>query len=117
MKAYVLLVPLLAVVLIVSGCTQQPTNGNGGGGAETTSVDIVNFAFSPQNIIIQVGDTVTWTNQDSAPHTVTSDSGSELDSELLSQGQSYSHTFNDPGTFEYHCTPHPFMIGTVTVEV
>jgi plastocyanin len=64
----------------------------------TDSVTIQSFAFSPQNLTINVGDTVTWTNLDSVAHTVTSNTGSELNSSNLSQGQSYSHTFTTAGT-------------------
>lgn len=81
-----------------------------------STVTIANFAFSPQTITVKKGSTITWTNQDSVGHTVTSDTGSELDSPLLSKGQSYSKTFNEVGTFNYHCTPHPNMKGIVVVE-
>src|SRR3989344_1038369 len=70
------------------------------------SIEISGFAFSPTTLNIKVGDRVTWTNMDSAPHTVTSDSGSELVSSTLDQRQSYSHTFSQPGTFTYHCRFH-----------
>lgn len=87
--------------------------------SESTSQDtvtIANFAFSPATITVKTGSTVIWTNEASVAHTVTSDSGNELDSPLLSQGKSYSHTFSQAGTFSYHCTPHPNMKGTVIVE-
>ena len=80
------------------------------------SVVMKDFTFSPVLLTVKKGTTVTWTNQDSAPHTVTSDSGSELSSEKLSNGQSYSHTFNGAGTFEYHCGVHPTMKAKVVVE-
>ncbi|MFH1325556.1 MAG: cupredoxin family copper-binding protein [archaeon] len=80
-------------------------------------IEIKNFAFQPNELTISQGDTVVWTNKDAGvKHTVTSDSGNELDSELLSKGESYSHTFNEKGTFDYHCTPHPYMEGKVIVE-
>jgi amicyanin len=82
----------------------------------TTTVVITNSTFSPSSVTIIVGSTVTWRNDDGIQHTVTSDSGSELESALLSQGDTYAHTFNTVGTFPYHCTPHPFMTGTVIVE-
>ena len=80
------------------------------------SISIKSFAFSPAALNIKAGDTVVWTNEDSVAHTVTSDSGSELDSQYLSRGQSYSHTFSAAGTFAYHCTPHPGMKGTIVVQ-
>lgn len=79
-------------------------------------VSIQNFEYTPSSITIDSGDTVTWTNLDDARHTVTSDTGNELDSDLLSNGETYEHTFTEAGTFAYHCTPHPYMKGTVIVE-
>jgi len=79
------------------------------------AVTIADFAFSPQNLSVNVGDTVTWTNQDTANHTVTSTDGGPLASPSLGQGQSYSYTFSLPGTYSYHCSIHPMMTGTVTV--
>lgn len=83
--------------------------------AATVKVDIANFAFSPDAVTINVGDTVTWTQRDFIGHTVTSDTGL-WNSPLLSSGQTFSFTFSNAGTFGYHCTPHPFMVGTVTVK-
>ena len=81
-----------------------------------TAIDIEDFAFSPANVRIDVGTTITWTNRDSVGHTVTSDDGDELDSELLDEGETYAHTFTEPGTYAYYCKPHPYMEGLVTVE-
>lgn len=83
--------------------------------AQSMSVTIVNFSFQPATLTIPVGTTVTWTNQDTAPHTSTSDTG-VWNSGTLSTGQSYSRTFSQPGTFPYHCNVHPNMHGTVVVE-
>ena len=83
---------------------------------ETYTMDIKDFSFSKRTITVHVGDAITWTNKDSAPHTVTSNSGNELDSGQLSQGQSYSHTFTQAGTYAYHCAVHPSMTATVVVE-
>ncbi len=91
-------------------------DNNVGSSVKTYPAEISGFAFSPSTLTIKVGDTVTWTNQDAAKHTVTSDSGSELNSELLGKGRSYSHTFATAGTYNYHCTPHPYMTGKVIVE-
>ena len=80
------------------------------------SVTVLDFAFSPKDITVNAGDTVTWTNQDSMDHTVTSTDGGPLDSGNLSKGASYRHTFSTPGTYRYHCAYHPSMTGTVTVR-
>jgi plastocyanin len=62
-----------------------------------------------------MGTTVTWTNLDSTVHTVTSGTGA-FDSGALGQNATFSYTFNSRGTFNYHCTLHPFMTGKVIVE-
>ena len=80
------------------------------------NLEIVDFAFEPDEITIELGDRITWTNYDEVEHTVTSDSGSELDSALLGKGESYSHIFNKVGIFNYHCTPHPDIKGKIIVE-
>ena len=74
------------------------------------------FAFAPANIVVDVGTTVTWTNYDPLAHTVTSDDGDELDSPLFGENQTFSYTFDTPGEYAYHCTPHPNMQGLVTVR-
>jgi len=81
-----------------------------------SEVSIEDFAFSPANIVVEVGTTVTWTNDDDVGHTVTSDDGDELDSALFRRGETYSHTFGTEGTFAYHCRPHSNMKGLVTVR-
>lgn len=81
----------------------------------TARVVIDNFAYSPKTITVKAGTSVTWTNNDSAAHTVTSDTGGQFDSGKLATGQSYSHTFTTPGTYSYHCTYHPMMVAQVVV--
>lgn len=82
----------------------------------TNKVTIANFAFSPANITVKKGTTVTWTNQDSIAHTVTETDGkSGPNSSDLAKGKSYSFTYNTAGTFKYNCSIHPEMVGTVTV--
>ncbi len=63
-----------------------------------------------------MGTTVTWTNYDSIGHTVTSDEGDEFRSPLFGSNETFSHTFNQPGEYLYHCEPHPNMKGLVTVK-
>ncbi len=78
------------------------------------AVDIADFAFDPDPLEIPVGTTVTWTNQDTAPHTATADDGS-FDSGRLDNGGTFSFTFDTPGTYPYHCDIHPRMTGTIVV--
>jgi len=84
---------------------------------KTIDAVIEDFAFSPAEIRINLGDTVVWTQKDRVPHTVTVLAGPEaFDSGLLPQGETFSYTFTKPGTYEYKCTPHPRMRGKVIVE-
>jgi plastocyanin len=79
------------------------------------NVDIVDFDYSPQNLTVNVGTTVTWTNNGSVGHTATSDSAA-WDSGIIPVGGRFVFTFNSVGTFAYHCTIHPtIMTGTITV--
>jgi plastocyanin len=82
--------------------------------AASTGVTIKDFKFAPASTSVHVGDTITWTNQDVAPHTATASDGS-FDTGSLSQGKSGSHTFTKAGSFPYICSIHPSMKGTVTV--
>jgi len=85
------------------------------------AVTIQNFAFSPPSVTVPKGTTVTWTNQDGAPHTIVNDATSTIalgklfSSNSLGMGQTFSFTFNDAGTYAYHCGIHTSMHGTVTV--
>ena len=80
--------------------------------AADTTVEIVDFVFVPSTTTIEVGDSVTWSNRDSAPHDATGDGWS---TPLLVQGESASVTFEAAGTFGYICSVHPDMTGSVTV--
>jgi amicyanin len=79
-----------------------------------TAVDITNFAFAPANLSVKVGETVTWTNKDEEPHTVVANDGS-FHSPGLDANGTYTFTFTTPGSFDYICSIHPFMRGTVVV--
>lgn len=72
--------------------------------------------FVPQTIIVEIGvnNTITWVNQDVAPHTVTSDTNS-FNSGTIEPGANFTMTFTSPGTYHYHCNIHPFMTGTLIV--
>jgi len=82
--------------------------------AGSTGVTIKNFKFTPGTSTVKVGDTITWTNQDIAPHTATAKDGS-FDTGTINKNKSGSHTFTKAGTFPYICSIHPSMKGTVTV--
>jgi len=84
--------------------------------AATQSVAMAQYAFGPAAITVHVGDTITWTNHDQAPHDVTTTSAPvSLHSPTLSTGQSWTYTFSQPGTYAYICSIHPDMKAQVTV--
>jgi len=100
--------------------------------ATNTTVLIINYAYLPADLTVPVGTTVTWVNQDSVGHTVTEgdpnsptqanmrvfdSSGEGVNGKvaLIGAGQSWSYTFTTPGTYEYYCIVHPYMIGHITV--
>jgi hypothetical protein len=87
---------------------------------QVTAVSISDLAFKPNSITIKVGGTVQWTNNDQVSHTVTHDaSGANqlFNSGVLRSGGTFEHKFNQAGTFPYHCMIHPFMHGTVIVQM
>ncbi len=88
--------------------------GGSGGQAGSGAVRIADFAFAPDSSSVKVGDSVKWTNQGSATHTVTADDGA-FDSGNLAGGKAFSFTFDQAGTYAYHCNIHRSMTGTVTV--
>ena len=82
--------------------------------------------FDPSNITIPIGTKVTWINEDSSQHTVTSGNLTDQGLDRIYDGRfysgtlgsedSFSHTFNEPGIYSYFCSPHPWMIGFVIVD-
>jgi plastocyanin len=97
------LTTIFAVAMAVPAC------------AADVEARIDNFTFNPQQIRIKAGTTVTWTNNDDIPHTVTS-ATLVFRSQALDTGDKFSYTFKAPGTYKYFCSLHPHMTGTVVVE-
>jgi plastocyanin len=133
MRWLALLLACMALGLVVAGCggdddddgggggggeaTQQPSGGGGdGGGGGAASVTMEGIAFNPAEITVKAGDTVTWTNDDSVGHDVTADDFNSGEPGGIGNGDTFEHTFDQAGTFDYVCTVHPGMEGTVTVE-
>ncbi len=81
---------------------------------QTVEVTVQGFTFDPIELTITAGTTVQWTNMDSAKHTISADDGS-WGSGNLGQGATFSFTFDQPGTFAYHCEIHPTMAATIIV--
>jgi len=99
---------LVLGIVAVSGCTSQNQTA-------TNTVTIQNMAFNPSTLNVKVGTTVTWINNDTVTHDVTSDTGL-FTSGNLTNGQSYNYTFNQTGNYSYHCAIHPSMTGTIIVS-
>lgn len=119
-----LIIALVIIVIGLGGYFVIKNNGTSSdktsnpAGQSTTSqvantVVIKDFAFSPSNLTVAKGMTVTWKNEDSMTHTVKSDSFASQD---LATGDTFQFTFNSAGTFDYICSIHPSMKGTVTVQ-
>ena len=78
-------------------------------------IEIKNFMFAPNAVTIKAGSTVTWSNKDDEPHTVVSDAGL-FRSAAMDTDETFSFTFDKPGTYHFTCSIHPRMVGTITVE-
>ncbi|TSE01699.1 amidase [Skermania sp. ID1734] len=92
----------------------MPATTASAGTAAGMKVQIDNFMFSPATLTVPVGTTVTWTNHDEEPHTVVATDGS-FRSTALGSGATFAFTFTTTGNFDYVCSIHPFMHGTVVV--
>ena len=99
---------LLAVLLAL---VPRPVDAQG-----AASVSIQHHMFMPDSITVHPGATVTWTNEDGAPHTVTSDDKGQFGSGWKLKGGVFSFTFARPGTYPYHCSIHKGMHWTVVVD-
>lgn len=118
MKKILLAVSALGVLIFLAGCngyqtqtTQPKTNTTAP--ATANSITIQNFSFSPAELKVKAGTTVTWTNNDSTTHSIKSAS---FNSAPLSPGNSFQFKFDAAGTFDYTCGIHPSMQGKIVVE-
>ena len=104
---FVLILTTVSATLAAPAGTPQTV-----GASKVVNVSIQNSAYNPASVQISTGDTVKWTNMDTFAHTVT---GSIFKSGNINKGQSYQFQFTQPGVYNYTCTIHPTMKGTVTV--
>jgi plastocyanin len=130
-----LLLACVALGLVVGGCggdddddggaqkSEQPAESGGGGDKQSgggagggTQVVMQGIKFDPASVTVSAGDTVTWTNEDSVGHDVTGDGFKSGDPGGLQNGDTFEHTFDKAGTFDYVCTVHPGMEGSVKVK-
>lgn len=128
LKPYLLFLTALLLAFSMISCSDSSTdpdiNGNDDNGTDTeepasNEVWMEGQSFSPSNLEVEVGTTVTWENRSDMIHTVTSGSDRNadglFDSGNLSQGDTFSYTFNEVGEFDYFCMPHENMTATVNV--
>jgi plastocyanin len=83
--------------------------------AADVEVKIDNFAFAPERVTVKAGTSVTWINEDDIPHTVAS-ATKLFKSKALDTDDRYSFTFTTAGVYQYFCSLHPHMTGTIVVE-
>ncbi len=102
-----LLTLLAALLLLQAPAAAQPETG--------PRIEIKAHGFGTPTVTVRPGTTVTWINEDDDAHTVTSTTD-VFRSPGLDTGETYSHTFTNPGTYEYFCTLHPLMTGKVVVR-
>lgn len=123
---------VLAIVVVVGGMwwmgvgpfstpatpamVEETTTPTGEEAMEKTEVVIEDFSFNPPSLTVAAGTTVTFTNKDLTSHSATADDGKSFDTGLIGQNESATVTFDTPGTYSYHCTPHPTMKATIIVE-
>lgn len=109
---------LTAVVAAACGDDDYGTNGGANCTPAATQVCMVGLAFNPTTLTVAAGATVTWRNGSGTSHTVTSNQGSPatFDSDQIGPGATFSRQFPSAGTFQYHCSNHPGMTGTIQVN-
>ncbi|MGH3928628.1 MAG: plastocyanin/azurin family copper-binding protein [Pseudonocardiaceae bacterium] len=115
----VLIVGAAAALLLGSTACGGADSDEDGGSSDAApaglTVEVKDFTYTPTNLTVPTGATVTWKFEDSAPHDVLADDES-FRSPLLNDGETYQFTFTKPGSYPYICSVHPRMMGTVTVQ-
>ena len=107
---------LLAMIIAIAGLMWLPASLRAdSGGTNSVQVTIDNFNFTPPALTVSAGTKVTWVNKDDVPHTVTSDD-KLFGSRALDTDDTFSFTFQTPGTYAYYCSVHPKMTGKVIVK-
>src|SRR5829696_7449145 len=110
----VMMMTMMLAVLLAAGGVLSQVGPSAAHQDAAFDISVVDFAFEPATLSVPVSATVTWTNTGARPHTVTADDGS-FDSGRLDPGEQFSQTFDQPGTFAYHCGFHPEMQGSIVV--
>jgi plastocyanin len=109
---------VLGVVLasLLAACSGESTDTTESAGGEEQRIEIADLAFDPETVTVAAGTTVTWLSADpNLPHTSNSEDEVWF-SGTLNEGDEFSFTFEEPGTFAYFCEVHPTMTGSIVVE-
>ncbi|MHB8717633.1 MAG: cupredoxin domain-containing protein [Candidatus Dormibacteria bacterium] len=121
----------IGVIVSVSGCGNGPPTASGGStgsasvgsaaasGLGSPAAKVLQTAalhFDPNSTTVKVGQVIEWTNSGAVPHNVTFDQYTDLTSSTMQQGDTWEVKFTTPGSYAYHCTFHPGMDGTITVN-
>lgn len=111
------------IFFLINGCNSDDNSTNSNppdGNSNTNQITMQSNSFSPNGTVIAAGTTVTWTNNDSFAHTVTSGSAGSpdgmFDSGNIGANGTFSYKFDTAGTFNYYCRLHPGMTGRITVQ-
>ena len=128
----IILAAVLTATVVLSGCgggsgsdgsasdggtATTTTKADGGSSSDQKKVEIADFAFDPADLEVKVGDTVTFTNSDDATHTATAEDGDPtmFDTGDIKSGDDAGVTFDEAGDYEYECSIHDYMKGTIHV--
>lgn len=117
MKKIIIIIGIVAIVLVgylIYNSNQRSKDSSITAAVETTSVAISSFTFNPSKILVKVRDSVVFKNEDGTSHTITADDGSF--DESISAGATTTLQITKPGTYNYHCSIHSSMTGTITVK-
>ena len=109
---------LLTILIILNLCVAAwgDDSANVSAGVRRNTIEIKDFAFSPPTLTVKAGEKITWINRDDEPHTVVSVGKKFQKSSALDTDQEFVVVAGAPGTYEYFCSVHPKMTGTIVVE-
>ncbi len=108
-KLLVIFILIISIALVAIKVSRNTTINS------QNTIVLTNYLFTPSQITIRKGTTITWINNDIAKHTISSNDLKTMNSPLLAKGDKYNYTFTKVGTYSYHCEPHPYMKGTIKV--
>ena len=102
-------------IFFMNACSKSDTNGSGMMTPAAQNVSIQSTGFQPATVTVVLGTKILWTNMDVADHTVTSDDGTSFNSGTISPNGTYTFTTVALGSYTYHCSLHPALVGTLQV--